>query len=81
MCIDRVKSTPDVDGKALRLWVAANSLAESFQVEAIASVAGKEVAWVTGLANAELALPLPNLYLWSPDDPFLRSGSDLEERG
>ena len=71
VCIDRVKSTPDVDGKALRLWVAANSLAESFQVEAIASVAGKEVARVTGLANAELALPLPNLHLWSPDDPFL----------
>jgi hypothetical protein len=72
VCIDRVKSTPDVDAKALLLWVAANSLEENLWVEAVVSVAGKETARVTGLANTELVLNLPeDVRLWSPDDPFL----------
>lgn len=71
VCIDRLKCTPDVDTKSLRLRVAANSLSESLRVEAIASAAGKTVGRVVGLANAGLVLNLTNLHLWSPDDPFL----------
>ena len=44
---------------------------QNLRIEAVASVAGKEIARVTGLANAELVLSLPDLHLWSPDDPFL----------
>lgn len=69
--IDKIKTTPDVDAKALRLWVAANSLAENLWVDAVVSSAGQEIARVTGMANAELLVPLPNPHLWSPDDPFL----------
>src|ERR1035437_8482807 len=71
VCIDRLKTVPDVDAKSLRLRVAVNSFSENLQVEAMASFAGKEITLVTGLANAELVLSLPNPHLWSPDDPFL----------
>ena len=71
ICIDRLKSVPDVDAKSLRLRVAANSFSENLRIEAVASVAGREIARVTGLANDELLLSLPNPHLWSPDDPFL----------
>jgi hypothetical protein len=70
-CIDSLKMIPDVDSKSLRLRVAANSLSENLSVEAVAFVAGKEVARVTGFANADLVLNLPNVHLWTPDDPFL----------
>jgi hypothetical protein len=71
VCIDRLKSTPDLDAKALRLWVAANSLADGLSVEAVASVAGKETARISGPANTELALNLSDPHRWSPSDPFL----------
>lgn len=71
VCIDRLKTVPDFDAKSLRLRVAVNSFSENLRVEAVASVAGKEITRVTGLANAELVLSLPNPHLWSPDDPFL----------
>ena len=71
VCIDRLKITPEVDSKALRLRAMVNSIADRFRVEAVASVAGKEVARVAGMANAELMLSLPDPHLWSPEDPFL----------
>jgi Glycosyl hydrolases family 2, sugar binding domain/Glycosyl hydrolases family 2/Glycosyl hydrolases family 2, TIM barrel domain len=71
VCIDRLKCTPDVDAKALRLWVAVNNFSENLRVEAVASFAGKEIARTNGFANADLTLSLPNPHLWSPDDPFL----------
>jgi len=71
VCIDHLKVSPDVDSKALRLQVAVNTISEDYQIEAVASVAGKEVARVTGKANTALILSLPNPHLWSPDDPFL----------
>jgi hypothetical protein len=70
-CIDRLKCRPDVDAKNLRIWVSVNSLSENLRVEAVASIAGDEVARVSGPANAELVLKLPAMHLWSPDDPFL----------
>jgi hypothetical protein len=70
-CIDRLKVTPDVDAKALRMVAAVNSLSEKFQVEAVALVGGKEMARAAGMANTELVLSLPDPHLWSPDDPFL----------
>ncbi len=71
LSIDRIKATPDVDAKALRLWVAANSLADTITVEAVVLAEGAEVARVTGQANSELLVNLPNVRLWTPDEPFL----------
>jgi hypothetical protein len=69
--IDSVKMVPDVDAKALHLWVAVNNLSENVEVEAVASTNGQVVARVTGPANSALILDLPSPRLWSPDDPFL----------
>lgn len=71
VCIDRLKNTPDVDAQSLRLRVSANTLADEYQVEAVATAGGLEVGRVTGLPNSELVLKLNELRLWSPDDPFL----------
>ena len=71
VCIDRLKITPDVDAKCVRVSVPVNSLAESLRVEAVASVDGREVARASGLPDTELTLALPQPHLWSPDDPFL----------
>ncbi len=71
VCIDRLKTTPDVDAKALHLWAAVNNFSDTIRIRATASVAGTEVASVTGLANADLVLNLPDPHLWSPNDPFL----------
>ncbi len=71
VCIDSLKAIPDVDAKSLHLRVAVNSIAGDFQVEAVASVAGTEIARVTGSPNLDLVLNVPNAHLWSPDDPFL----------
>ena len=69
--IDYLKTVPDVDAKSLRLRVAANSFSDGLRVEAVASIAGREVARVAGLPNAELVMALPDPHLWTPDDPFL----------
>lgn len=71
LSLDRLKLTPDVDAKALRVRAAVNSLAETVRVEAVAFAAGKEVGRVSGAANADLTLTLSELTLWTPDQPFL----------
>jgi hypothetical protein len=71
ICIDDLKSTPDVDAKALRLRVAVDSFSENLRVRATAFVDGKKIAHVSGSPNAELVLTLPEPHLWSPEDPFL----------
>jgi hypothetical protein len=71
VCIDRLKCTPDVDAKTLRLWVAANDFSGNLQVEAVAFANGQEAGRINGPANADLSLDLTNSHLWSPDDPFL----------
>jgi hypothetical protein len=71
VCIDRVKTVPDLDNQSVRLWVAANSLSDNLRVEAVATDGGKEVARASGSANSDVILKLPKVRPWSPDDPFL----------
>jgi hypothetical protein len=71
VCIDQLRLVPDLDARALRLWVAVNDLTDNLRVEASAYADGKEVAHVTGLPNSALVLNLPDPRTWSPDDPFL----------
>ncbi len=71
VCIDRLKTTPDVDAKALHITVAVNSFSDNLRVRVAALVNGQEISSITGLPNAGLLLSLPNPHLWSPDDPFL----------
>jgi hypothetical protein len=71
ICIDRLKTAADLDSKSVLVRAAVNNLSEDLRVEAVAYADGKEAGRVSGPANAELILPLPNPRLWSPDDPFL----------
>jgi len=69
--IDRLKITPDVDAKSVRVWASVNSLSDHLRVEVVASAGGREIARVSGMPNAGLDLILPQPHLWAPDDPFL----------
>jgi beta-galactosidase/beta-glucuronidase len=82
VCVDKLKITPDLDGGSVHLRVAANSLADNIQVEAVATADGKEAGRITGLANTELVLPLTAPRLWTPEHPFLYDlHVTLKERG
>jgi len=71
VCIESLKTVPAIDTKSLHLRVSANSLSPNLQVHAVALAGGREVAHVAGPANTELSLSLPDVRLWSPNDPFL----------
>ena len=81
VCIDGLKFTPDLTAQALRIRVAANSLAEDVRAEVVASSAGVEAGRVTGFANEELRLPLSQPRWWSPEDPFLYDLTVTLKRG
>ncbi|MEU0796408.1 LamG-like jellyroll fold domain-containing protein [Amycolatopsis sp. NPDC005961] len=67
--IDEIKTTPDLTTNSLALNVKS---AGNATVTAVAKDArGRQVATVTGPANANLKLPVPNPHLWTPDDPYL----------
>ena len=74
--ITRLDMTPDIDQHVLRLIVHGTGLTNE-TVEAIASINGTPIGSITGPIGTELQLPVSNLRLWSPDDPFLY---DLEVR-
>ncbi len=69
--VDKLKLTPDLEGRTLRLQVGVNSLADNLRVEAVALVAGQEIGRTAGMANTELFLPVESPRVWTPDDPFL----------
>ena len=68
--IDRLDMTPNLDDNSLSLNVKAGGVTDQV-VQAIAYDGNREVGRVTGPANEQLKLPVPNPKLWSPDNPFL----------
>jgi hypothetical protein len=68
--IDRLDTTPDLAAGTIKLTVHATGVTGE-RVEATAWDGDRKVGSVTGAAGAELALPVPNAKLWSPDHPFL----------
>jgi hypothetical protein len=71
--IEDLDLRPDVDGKRLRLTIlgSAEAKAKGLDVEAVARADGKEVGRASGKVGEEIAVPVPEPRLWSPDSPFL----------
>jgi Concanavalin A-like lectin/glucanases superfamily/Glycosyl hydrolases family 2, sugar binding domain/Glycosyl hydrolases family 2 len=69
--VDRLKTTPDLKARQLRLTVQATK-ATGLRVRAVAyDRQHRKVGQVTGAPGAELRLPVPKAKLWSPDSPYL----------
>jgi beta-galactosidase/beta-glucuronidase len=68
--IERLNLVPDIDAKVLRITVdVRGDLTGPVTVTAMDGV--KMIAEATGTAGTEIALPIANPHLWSPEDPFL----------
>jgi len=68
--IDRMDMVPDIWKGELKLSVdTINGAGKT--VEAVALKNGVEVGRISGNANEELLLPVPDARWWTPDDPFL----------
>ena len=69
--IASLEMTSDIDANVFRLRVNARGVADSYQVEAIASVGGVQVAQQRGAVDDLLEVVIDDPRLWSPEDPFL----------
>lgn len=68
--IDRMNMVPDIWNGQLKLTVdTVNGTGKT--VEAVALKNGVEVGRISGNADTELLLPVPDARWWTPDDPFL----------
>lgn len=71
VAIEDLNMTPDIDNKQLRLSVETSSPAGKYTFRATAFDNGEKVAQVRGKTGEKLTLPVANMKLWSPDNPFL----------
>lgn len=69
--IDNIKMVPDIDQSVLKLTANVSGSAGSVSVTARVTDNGKLIQTLTGYANQEISVPIPNEKLWSPDSPFL----------
>ncbi len=70
--IDAVVTTPDVEAGVLAVTAQSASASEDAEVTAVVRDAeGAEVGTVTGAANEQLVVEVPDAHLWSPEDPYL----------
>ena len=66
--VENLKITPDINAGLLHVMVASSQTAP---VKISVLDGDKTIAALSGTANTELIIPLPNAKLWSPDTPFL----------
>jgi beta-galactosidase/beta-glucuronidase len=71
--LSELRLTPDVDAGGLRVTALTNEATsdETYAVRVTASTGGRTVSTILMRANRESLLPVPNVKLWSPADPFL----------
>ncbi|MET7639962.1 PA14 domain-containing protein [Streptomyces sp. NPDC005438] len=70
--VDRLDTTPDLEDGALTVRAVSQGASEGASVTAVArDKKGRQVGSVTGRANGDLRLPVPDAHLWTPDDPYL----------
>ena len=69
--IDALTMIPDVDRAVLKLAVNAVKVEGSDSVDIIIRAGRSAVSKLSATPGKEIAIPVPNLRLWSVDDPFL----------
>ena len=69
--IDNIKIVPNIDNSTLQVIVNTSGDASGLRIDAQAKNGGDVLSAVSGNANTQLTLSIPNQKLWSPDDPFL----------
>lgn len=68
-----LRLTPDVDKSGVTFVALTNEATgdDTYAVRLTASAAGQTVGTTIARVNREAFLPVPNVHLWSPADPFL----------
>ncbi|MFB6342764.1 sugar-binding domain-containing protein [Saccharicrinis sp. FJH62] len=69
--IEDLKMIPDIDNSKLNLTVNSDGNMTGVTVKATVMDGDTEIQSVTGAADQELNIPVPNQKLWSPESPFL----------
>ncbi|MFT3787775.1 MAG: glycoside hydrolase family 2 TIM barrel-domain containing protein [Tepidisphaeraceae bacterium] len=69
--IEKLKLTPTNDGNSVQLVTTVAGSGDTFEVEAIVSEGGQQVATLTGPSGGTLTITPQNPKKWSPDSPFL----------
>ncbi|MCT2590308.1 glycoside hydrolase family 2 [Streptomyces sp. N2-109] len=64
-----VKTTPDVAGE--KVGVQVRGVRDGLPVTAVAYDGKREIGRTTGVSGEDIAVPVPDPHLWSPDDPHL----------
>jgi regulation of enolase protein 1 (concanavalin A-like superfamily) len=68
--IEKLDLVTDIHKGELKLNVAGSGI-QGQTIEAVVLTNGEVVGTAAGAIGAEIAVPVPNARLWSPDDPFL----------
>jgi len=80
--IDRLKMTPDLDAQALEVTAVSAGASSKSKVEVLVrDHDGVIVGSAKGAANQRLTVPIDEMHLWSPDDPYLYDVSATMQGG
>lgn len=71
VAIKDLDMTPDIDNQYLNLKAKSSADADGYTVKAEAFADGSKVGEASGNLGEEVQLSIPNIKLWSPDNPFL----------
>ena len=69
--ISDIKLVPDVDNSSLKIKAITSGTATGLTVNVEVKDGATTVATFSGIANADLVIPVANPKLWTPDSPFL----------
>ncbi len=71
VAIEDLEMTPDIDNQYLRIKAKSDVHAEGYTIQATAYANGKEVNRTSGKLGEQVELSIPNMKLWSLENPFL----------
>lgn len=71
VAIEDLKMVPDIDNQYLHLIAQGEADEGNYTVQATAYTDGQKVSESTRSLGEEISLSIPNMKLWSPDNPFL----------